>query len=56
MTIYADSLIKADVWATTGIAADSNDWRQLVADHQLSGTMVDTSGQITSIQAGAWRT
>jgi thiamine biosynthesis lipoprotein len=56
VTIYADSLIEADVWATTGIATDSNDWRQLVADHQLSGTMVDTSGQITSIQAGAWRT
>ncbi|RPA55919.1 FAD:protein FMN transferase [Aerococcus agrisoli] len=54
VTVYGDSLVEADMWATTGIAADVTAWDDFVAAHHLSGLVIAEEGQIDIMQAGAW--
>ncbi len=41
VTVVADSLTEADVWATAGMAAGTDKFLQLIAKNQLSGILVD---------------
>ncbi|WP_300562096.1 FAD:protein FMN transferase [Companilactobacillus sp.] len=52
VTMVANDLTVADVWATAGIAAGTDKFEQLISESKLTGMLVDTRSGLTSFAGG----
>lgn len=51
-TIISDSLVNADIWATTGIAAGHAKFLEMIAQNDLSGLLVNKDYTLTGFSKG----
>lgn len=52
VTVIANGLVKADIWATAGIAAGTDRFEELIHESKLTGMLVDSKSGITSFNGG----
>lgn len=53
VTIVSNSLVDADVWATTGVAAENEQFLRLIKEHNLSGLLIRHESAPLNFSEGA---
>lgn len=53
VTIVSNSLVDADVWATTGVAAENDQFLHMIKEHELSGLLIRHKNAPLNFSEGA---